>query len=244
MLGKRNHIALGLLAVEDQRELIAGQPREGVLRADQASKPSRRHRQEAVACLEAEALIDGLEAIEIDHDHIELAIIFHVRPTHGDFEPIHEQSPVGQAGHAVANGIGQQTFLGPLPARDIAERSDTARSTAVRSDHGAGAQQVPAIGAVVPAQPEFLREGPSSTPFGRLHRSHVSRPVARMNKLDPGLQSAPRHRPGLEPKGALELGTDVQRARSACQSHTVCSAPARASARLPESSKKRLDRMP
>ena len=156
-------------------------------------KPPRRDRQQAVACFEAEALVDGLEAIEVDDNHVELAVGLHMSPPHGNFQPIDEQGAVGQAGHPVADCIGQQTLFGPLHAGDVGQSPDAARSAAVRTHHRPGAQQIPAIRSVVPAQSELLRERASSAPLRRFHRRHVGRPVGGMDELDPRLQAPARH---------------------------------------------------
>ena len=62
--------ALGLpLRQQNERELVAGQPRQRVLRLEQPSEPARQRQQDRVADRDADGIVDLLEAVEVDHDH-------------------------------------------------------------------------------------------------------------------------------------------------------------------------------
>ncbi len=54
---------------QDQRELIAGKPRQRILRLQQPAEPARQRQQDRVADRDADGIVDLLEAIEIDDHH-------------------------------------------------------------------------------------------------------------------------------------------------------------------------------
>ena len=62
--------AVGLaLGEQQQAVLIAAQPRQGILRLEQAAEPPRQRQQDRIADRDPDRIIDLLETIEIDHHH-------------------------------------------------------------------------------------------------------------------------------------------------------------------------------
>ena len=57
------------LRQQDQRELVAGEPRQRVLRLQQPAEPARQRQQDRIADRDADRIVDLLEAVEIDHHH-------------------------------------------------------------------------------------------------------------------------------------------------------------------------------
>ena len=95
---------LGLGEVLDQdRELVAAQPRDRVGLAQAVAEPLRHDRQQAVAGAMAEAIVDRLEAVEVeDHDR-EQALVA-PRPGQRALEAVLEQRAVGEARSARRTG--------------------------------------------------------------------------------------------------------------------------------------------
>jgi hypothetical protein len=49
--------------------LVAGKPRQRVLRLDQPAKPARQRQQNGIADRHADRIVDLFESIDIDHQH-------------------------------------------------------------------------------------------------------------------------------------------------------------------------------
>ena len=79
------------------------------------------------------------------------------------------------------------------------------------AEHGAGAQEVPAIGPVVAPQTELLGEGALAAALGCLDGRDIGGAVGGMDQLEPGFQALAHHRTCLEAEGAFELGPDIER---------------------------------
>ena len=70
--GERAAVAVDVLA--EHRELVAAQPRHGVVRADGRPDPHRRLAQRVVARAVAEAVVEALEAVDVDEQHGDAAV--------------------------------------------------------------------------------------------------------------------------------------------------------------------------
>ena len=83
-------------AGQDDRELVAAQPADGVAGADGGPEPRGHLAEQLVTGRVAERVVDLLEPVQVAEQHAEVRS---VRPTaaRAAFEPVEEQRPVGQA---------------------------------------------------------------------------------------------------------------------------------------------------
>ena len=134
-LGKSND-ALGLaLRQQNERELVARQARQRVLRLEQPGEPARQREQDRVADRDADGIVDLLEPIEVDHHDGGLDRRVGLREGEHAFQAIDEQFAVGQAGEIVVNRIVQQPLFRVLELGDIGERADETHHLAVGADY-------------------------------------------------------------------------------------------------------------
>ena len=118
--------ARGFAGVGDVREaddeLVAAQPRGGVLLAQAVGEALRDGGQQQVADRVAERVVDVLEAVEIEEQHGELAAS---AMRAGDRLPdaIREQRPVGQAGQRVVMRHVHDALVGKAPLGDLGLQS-------------------------------------------------------------------------------------------------------------------------
>ena len=109
------------LRQQDQRELIAGEAGERVLRLDHPAQPSRQREQDRVADRHADGIVDLLEAVEIDHHDGRLHRRFGLGKAEHGVEAVEEQLAVGQPGEVVVHRVVQQTLLGGLELGDVGQ---------------------------------------------------------------------------------------------------------------------------
>ena len=134
-LGVGHGVALGVVAVEEDQELVAAQPGDDVGRAVGPRQAPRHRHQHLVADLVAEAVVDGLEAVEVEDEHGHrargaLALGQRVGQTVG------EQGPVGQARERVVQiGVGQG-LLGRLVLVLVVEEAADAQVVPGADDVG------------------------------------------------------------------------------------------------------------
>ena len=132
-----------LFRQQEQPELIAGQPRQSVLRLDQSAEPARQRQQDGIADGHADRVVDLLEAIEVDdHDGRADGGIGLGEAQHR-VEAIEEQFAIGQAGEIVMYGVVQQPLFGGLDLGHVGERADEADHLAVGADHRPRFQRKP-----------------------------------------------------------------------------------------------------
>ena len=78
----------------------------------------------------AEAVVDGLEVVEVHEDDSELAVL-PPGASHGMPHPLAEQRPVGQVGHRVVEGLVGELLLERLALADVAAVEDDAADVLV-----------------------------------------------------------------------------------------------------------------
>src|SRR5262249_40163837 len=103
----------GLLAadvLEQQRELVSAEPGDRVARAHDLLEPARDDPQELVAGVVAEAVVDLLEAVEVDEENGDL-VLGARRPRKFVVEAVAEESAVGEAGEGVVERLVRQLLL-------------------------------------------------------------------------------------------------------------------------------------
>ena len=123
--------SFGSASVVDQhRELVAAEPRGGVAGAQAAREPLAHDRSSVVARRVAEAVVDGLEVVEVDEQHGELAAVA-LEPRRRVVDAVAEQRLVGEAGQRVVERLVGQLVLEPAVLGDVAEAPDPADDLAV-----------------------------------------------------------------------------------------------------------------
>ena len=174
------------LRQQDQAELIAGEPRQRVLRLDQPAEPARQRQQDrsrrppcrpkSLTCLKRSRSI----TITVGRKRA----VGLGEAEHG-FEPVEEQFAVGQAGEVVVHGVVQQALLGGLGFGDVGERADQPDHFAVGADHRPRAQREPQIMAVGGAQAEILRDAAAPLLEHAVERGAEAVAVERMQDFEP-----------------------------------------------------------
>jgi hypothetical protein len=106
----------------------------------------------------AEAVVDVLEAIQIEEQNGELVVGAPFALGDGDPQPIHEERPVGQVGEGVVHGVVQQLLLGHLAGVDVGQGARHPAGLAVGAAHRDAAAQHPAIAAVPMPHPMLVLE--------------------------------------------------------------------------------------
>jgi hypothetical protein len=120
---------LGLVEIVDEdRELVAAEPSGRVALAEAAHDPLTHDTEQVVAGRVPEAVVDGLEVVEVDEQYGELTAV-PLQPRRGVIDPITEERLVGQPRQRVVERLMDQlalqaTVLGhvaeaPHPADDL-----------------------------------------------------------------------------------------------------------------------------
>ena len=73
-LGEGHDVARALGFGEEDGELVARQPGDAVQRARLREQPAADHGQQSVAGLVAQRIVDDLEAVDVDQQHIDAVI--------------------------------------------------------------------------------------------------------------------------------------------------------------------------
>ena len=170
---------------QDQRELVAGEPRQRVLRLQQPAEPAREREQDRVADRDADRIVDLLEAVEIDHDHGRPDRRVGLGEGEHRLEPVEEQLAVRQAGQVVVDRIVQQPLLRVLELGDVGERADEPHHLAVGADHRPRLEREPEIMAVRRAQPEILGQPAAPLLEHAVERGAEAVAVERMQHVEP-----------------------------------------------------------
>ena len=106
--------------LEQDGELVAAEPRGGVLGAQAGRQSLGGRAQQLVADRVAEAVVDRLEVVEIDEDHRELTVVAPAaRERQG--QAILEQRPVGETGEVVVERLMAELLLERDALGDVAE---------------------------------------------------------------------------------------------------------------------------
>ena len=97
-------LALVRDGVEDDPELVAAEPGDGVAGAQARREPLPDRDQQPVADGVADALVDDLEAVEVEHDHGDRAGLVRADAREGMGDAVRQQLAVRQAGRRVVEG--------------------------------------------------------------------------------------------------------------------------------------------
>ena len=108
-------------AFHQQGEFVAAQPRHGVAGAAAALQAARDLDEELVAGAVPEAVVDQLEAVEVEEENGEAGGLAPLCPRERHLQPVLEQRAVRQAGERIVEGGLQQAGL------RLAARGDVGR---------------------------------------------------------------------------------------------------------------------
>lgn len=120
----------GAVAQDDRREFVAAEPGRGVTGPDGLVEAAGGLDEEFVAGLVAEAVVDRLEAVEVDEEHGGAGVAG-AAAAEGLADPLGEQGAVGQVGERVVLGVVLQLRLEPDPFGHVAAVEDQAALMAV-----------------------------------------------------------------------------------------------------------------
>ena len=142
--------ALGLAGVgdvfEQDRELVAAEPGDGVAGPDARLEALAERDQELVADEVAEAVVDGLEAVQVQ-EHDGDAELVAARPRQRVLDAVHEEDAVRQAGQRIVERLPRELLLERLALGDVARVDDDPADGGMVEQVGADRLQV-APGAV------------------------------------------------------------------------------------------------
>ena len=157
---------------EQDRELVAAEPRDDVLRPQGRLQSRGDFDEQAVADRMAQGVVDVLEAVEIEAEHGEA--LAGAQAQRGVLDAFAEQDAVGEAGQrVVAGGVGE--LLLRLPAfGDVDDDADRAQRPAVVVVEIARAQFQTPDGAVLGAPAPGSRRRFPRRDATRLPRSRAS----------------------------------------------------------------------
>ena len=194
-----------LLGDQDEAEAVAVEPGQGVLGLQQPSEPARDRQQNGIADRQADAVIDFLEAVDVDDEDRRPGRPFRLGAGDRGVEPVEEQFAVGQAGQIVVHGIVEQALLGGLDLGDVGQGADTADDLAVAAQHRPGAKLEPAVMAVIGAEPEFLGDAAAALVDHGIEGGAETIAIAGMEHAEP-VAGAAFERTALEAERVLGLG--------------------------------------
>ena len=173
---------LALVAhLEEHRELVPAEPRHGVAPAGAGGELAADGDQDRVAHRMAEAVVDRLEAVDVDRDDRDAAFD-PPGAREGVLEPIHEERAVGQPGQGVVEGLVGELLLELLALGRVARVEDDAADARVGEQVVRDRLEV-APAAIAVAQPEL--DSPVRAPrLGeRLEEGVQPRRVLRVNDV-------------------------------------------------------------
>ena len=105
--------------VEQHRELVAAEPRDGVAGPDRLAQHAADRDQQLVADRVAEAVVDQLEAIEIEEQHRDEPVGVALQARERAAEAIEEQRAIRQSRQRVVEGVVQQLLLEAAALGDV-----------------------------------------------------------------------------------------------------------------------------
>ena len=146
-LGDHRRLVRVADVVEQQRELVAAQPRDGVVGAQRRFEPSRDRLQQLVADGVPEAVVDDLEAVEVEEQHRRAALgVVALGAPDRLVEAVDEQHAVREAGERVVQRVVLQAALGLAAVGDVGGGADDRASRGRCSSRTAvAAREHPAV---------------------------------------------------------------------------------------------------
>ncbi len=168
--------------LHEHDELVAAEPRDDVARAQALPQSCRHLAQQYVARFVAQRVVDHLEAVEIDEQHRELAVVATARLDR-EIEELSEHRAIGQTREAVVGREVLDSFLGTLARGDVLDDRDVvqrgAGAIALHRDREADPDRRPVLAHVALLELE-RRDRPRAQPGVQIVGG---RHVARMRDL-------------------------------------------------------------
>jgi hypothetical protein len=123
--------------VHQHRELVPAQAGHGVARSQAGLQPAGDLHQQLVPGQVAEAVVDALEAVDVQEEGGEAVLRPAPEAGQAGGQPVHEQGPVGQAGQRVVEGAVPQPLLGAAAVGDVGADGGRAQHLALGvAQHG------------------------------------------------------------------------------------------------------------
>ena len=152
-IGEVDRRALAGQVLGDDDELVAAEPGDGVSVADRAAQPVGDLGEHLVAGGVPEAVVDGLELVEVDEQQPDRAggagLAGQRLP-----DALHQPGPVRQPGQRVVAGQPGQLGFGALAGGDVVDDGERSLVAAVVGEDRAGRQVRPQLAAVPAAELE------------------------------------------------------------------------------------------
>ncbi len=206
-VGDDRRVGVAAHVLQQHRELVAAQARDGVAAAGGVEQASRNDRQQLVAGRMPHRVVDRLEVVEVEEHHREqlaLARGARQRVRH----PVAEERAVGEPGELVVEGLAEQLRLQRLALRDVLHDRDQPRRFGPRRarEREAPPRHVPCC-----AQVAHLRRRRLARPARHLllHQRHRLGVLAGRVVV----QRIPRQLGGRHPEELGERAVDLHHAR-------------------------------
>src|SRR5216684_956391 len=187
---ERDGVGLLLVAerVQENGELVSAQPGKDVSLPQARLEPSRHRGEQLVAHRVAEAVVDDLEAVEVEIERREPGaagpLLDLVEPPP---EPLHEDRAVAEPGQRVEESCAAEPILRDRSLRRVGQRSGDAGRAPTRASHRDTATQEPPVGAVLVAEPVLVLKEIRLAGEMRLERLLELHDVVSMDTVDPFL---------------------------------------------------------
>ena len=112
---------VGVVEILDEHgKLVASEARRGIALSQTRRESFADDAQQVVAREVAEAVVDGLEVVEVDEQHRELAALA-FQPRRRVVDPVAEERLVGQSGQRIVERLVRELVLEPAVLGDVAE---------------------------------------------------------------------------------------------------------------------------
>ncbi len=161
-----------------------------------------------VADRDAEAVVDLLEAVDVEHEHRRSRRAFRGGAGDRRAQPVDEQLAIGQPRQVIVDGVVQQSFFRGALLGHVEQRADAAQDLAVGAQHRPRPQVEVAVVAVLAAQAEILVDAAAPEFHGRVQRRAETVAVARMEDFQPVARRA-LQRSARQAEQVLCLGPGV-----------------------------------
>ena len=135
---------------QQHRELVAAEARHRVAGAQADFEAARDADEQLVADHVAETVVDDLEAVEVEEEHGEEAVLATLAALDGELQVIHEERAVRQPRQHVVEGFVEQALFGALAVGDVLNLEDEVDGGGQRvADHGHAQQHPDHVAALV-----------------------------------------------------------------------------------------------
>ncbi|MEF8710022.1 MAG: hypothetical protein V5B38_14620 [Candidatus Accumulibacter propinquus] len=145
----------------DNQEFVATQAANGIGFTHQPAEPPGHLAENAITDLMAKGVVDVLEAVEVDEQYGQSALVA-VRTLQCLVQTVAKQQPVGQTGQRIVMCLVIQLIVGVAQFGDVGEHPDIMREMPILVLDGADRQGLQKGLAVLSPVPEFARQRPHS----------------------------------------------------------------------------------